>query len=170
MLERQKAERRAGKIGISVYTGQEIDHVLSHFDIDIVQLPLNVLDRRLLQSGHLSLLKSRGIEVHIRSAFLQGLLLMPPVSLPHALSALMPVLECWRDFLRSNGLSPLEGAFAFLCGLDGIDVVVTGVTRECELLENIRAFGKAIPPGMDFPEFAVSDEQLIDPRRWPPLN
>ena len=42
------------KIGVSVYDSDQIDHLLSEYDIDIVQLPINILDQRLINSGHLN--------------------------------------------------------------------------------------------------------------------
>jgi len=39
------------KIGVSVYTAQQIEMVLERYAIDLIQLPLNILDQRLLQGG-----------------------------------------------------------------------------------------------------------------------
>src|SRR5262249_43348603 len=71
------------KIGVSVYTGQQIDAVLARFDPTLVQLPINILDQRLILDGHLKKLKARGVEIHARSIFLQGLLLMHPRDVPN---------------------------------------------------------------------------------------
>ena len=40
---------------------------------DVVQLPMNILDTSLYKSGVLSELHKKGVEIHIRSVFLQGL-------------------------------------------------------------------------------------------------
>ena len=64
------------KIGVSVYTEDKIQNIVDKFDIDLIQLPFNIIDRRLIDGGILKMLKKLGIEVHARSIFLQGLLLM----------------------------------------------------------------------------------------------
>ena len=54
-----KESGEAQKIGMSVYNEAQIDMVLDNYPIDIIQLPLSILDQRLLKSGHLPLLKKR---------------------------------------------------------------------------------------------------------------
>ena len=75
------------KIGISVYNPEQIESVLQKYGVDLVQAPFNVVDRRPQTSGSLAKLKGQGIEVHTRSAFLQGLLAMPPNQRPPRLSS-----------------------------------------------------------------------------------
>ena len=41
----------------------------------MIQCPFNVFDQRLISSGAYKRMKARGIKVHVRSIFLQGLLL-----------------------------------------------------------------------------------------------
>ena len=77
-MQRLLEEGLVRKIGVSVYSGQQIDSILELYTPDIVQLPLNLFDQRLLESGHLEKLKRRGVEIHARSVFLQGLLLIEP--------------------------------------------------------------------------------------------
>jgi aryl-alcohol dehydrogenase-like predicted oxidoreductase len=156
----------AEKIGISVYTGDEIDRVCGRYDIDLVQAPVNVLDRRLIRSGRLEFLKSRGIEIHVRSAFLQGLLLMHPDSINPYFSPIEPTLRRYREMLDAKGLTPTEGALGFLRTVREIDVVLVGVTCVRELRENAAAFSKGIPPLADYSPFAVDDAAMIDPRQW----
>ena len=77
-----KSEGLVKRIGVSVYDAAEIDGVLEIFRPDVVQLPLNIFDQRLIQSGHIKALQSAGIEIHARSAFLQGILLSERSALP----------------------------------------------------------------------------------------
>ena len=44
-------------------------------DIEAIQLPLNLFDERFLNSGWIGKLKKNNVEIHIRSIFLQGLIL-----------------------------------------------------------------------------------------------
>ena len=80
ILQTLKNEKKIQNIGISISDTSELDLLLKNFDFDIVQAPLNIFDRRLITSGWLSRLSNRGIEVHSRSTFLQGLLLIPSIN------------------------------------------------------------------------------------------
>ena len=74
-LNELKRQGLVEKIGFSTYTPKQIDFLLNNFDFDLVQLPFNVFDNRLIQGGQLKALKKKKIEIHARSIFLQGLLL-----------------------------------------------------------------------------------------------
>ena len=71
-----------------------------------------------------------------------------------------------EDFLDDNGLSPVEGAFAFLRTVEDIDAILVGVTGVKELEENILAFTVKLPPSLDFSPFAIGNEEMIKPQQW----
>lgn len=81
-LAELKAKGLVHKIGMSLYFPEQIK-LFEILKPDIIQIPLNVLDQRFLQDGLLTKMKEQGIEIHVRSAFLQGLLLMSPKSRSH---------------------------------------------------------------------------------------
>jgi len=76
VLQQLKRDGRIEKIGISIYDPEELDAVCSHYHLDMVQAPFNIFDRRLIDSGWLARLAEQDTELHVRSVFLQGLLLM----------------------------------------------------------------------------------------------
>ena len=100
-LERVKAIGLTEKIGISIYAPEQIDPLLSRGRFDLLQAPFNILDRRLAAEGWMSKLKMLGIEVHVRSIFLQGLLLMQPAQRPAKFAR-------WRANLGRMG--PMAGS------------------------------------------------------------
>lgn len=153
------------KIGVSAYGGADIDAAIAIHDFDLVQLPLNVLDQRLVASGQLRRLKDRGLEIHVRSVFLQGLLLMAPASVPAYFAPIRARLEAWSRALEERGLTPLQGAFAFVRALD-VDVVLVGVDSAAQLAANQQAFLTAADCDLDFASFAVNEEAFINPSRW----
>ena len=71
-LQILKQQGSISKIGVSIYTGSQLQKVIDRFSIDIVQLPFNILDNRLINSGILNKIYEKGIEIHARSVFLQG--------------------------------------------------------------------------------------------------
>jgi len=164
MLDLKKS-RKVLKIGVSVYTGRQIDAISDRFEIDIIQLPINIFDQRLLKSGHLERLKSKGIEIHSRSAFLQGLLLLTGEKLPIYLSEYQQILDNYHARLKQSGISSLQAALWFLSGIREVDCVICGVESCCQLEE---LYSLSSSPGVfaDYSEFAVDDERLVDPSLW----
>ena len=160
------------KIGVSVYTAAQIDAVVDKYPISLIQLPINILDQRLLNSGHLDKLKAKGIEVHARSIFLQGLLLEQPDKLKPYFKTVKPLLMQYRQDLARVGLSPLEGAFSFARSLKQVSRLVIGVCTSIQLKENLRAFNavgdkNSAAFALDFSKYSFSDEKILNPSHWP---
>ena len=80
-LDAVRASGLARKVGVSVYTAEQVKLVLEHWTPDIIQLPISIVDQRLVDDGTIERLASSGIEVHARSIFLRGMLLLPPEQL-----------------------------------------------------------------------------------------
>lgn len=160
--------RRQGaveKVGVSVYNASQIDAVLARYPIELVQLPVSVLDQRLIASGHLAKLRRAGIEVHARSVFLQGLLLMPPEAMPGHFEAIRDHLAGYRACLESLGLSPLQAALGYVLGLPEVDHVILGVNTAVQLQE-ILAVRMTQVDAEAMARFALSDPAMLDPSRW----
>ncbi len=167
-LSECKASGGVDAIGASVYSGEQIDGLLERYELDIVQLPINLLDTRLQTSGRLEALRQRGIEVHARSLFLQGLLLMDPETIPGYFEPVRPLLRRYHAFLRENGLTAVEGAFCFITGVVGIDQVIIGVNHLDQLEVNARAFHRPYDQGTrdGLRAFAINDPRFVNPALW----
>lgn len=161
-----KSEGRIERIGVSVYDAKEIDHILEIFRPDIVQLPLNVFDQRLIQGGHIEALRSAKIEIHARSAFLQGILLANPSVLPDYFRKFDDIFAAYLEFLDNSKLSPLSACLGFMIQQSGVDRVIVGVTARSELAEILAALptGPSMPP---MHMLASNAPGLVDPREWP---
>jgi aryl-alcohol dehydrogenase-like predicted oxidoreductase len=153
-------------IGVSVYNAQQIDQVLELFTPSLIQVPLNVFDQRLVHSGHLRHLKTKGVEIHARSVFLQGLLLMEPDRLPVYFSPIRERFSTYRNLLASKHLRPIEGALSFPAQLPEVDVVLIGVNRPAELTEIVGAARAVNGSRLEMSALAVDDEAMIDPSLW----
>lgn len=161
-----KASGKVGKIGASVYTAAQIDNILRMLGpIDIVQVPVNLFDQRLIGSGYLKTLKQRGVEVHARSIFLQGALLADEV--PPRLEAFSDVFERYHDFLSRNGLTRLQACLAFGVSVAEIDRMIIGVNNAAHLDEILRTAAAQMPQNLDFSGLNCDDEALINPAKWP---
>lgn len=153
------------KIGVSVYSAHQIDEVLARFPIDLIQLPINALDQRLLQSGHLQKLKRAGVEIHARSIFLQGLLLMGLQDVPDYFSSVRERLESYHRFIEAQGLTPIQAALGFVANIPEIDQVICGVNN-CQQLREICAAVQVKVRCEDYADFAVMDEAIVNPALW----
>lgn len=155
------------KIGVSVYTAEQIDRVLDKYCVDLIQLPISILDQRLLQSGHIKKLKKNGIEIHARSVFLQGLLLMDPETLPSYFDAIKAHLLKYREYLKRYNMSSLEAALNFVLQQPEINTAIVGVNTSLEFQEIMSAakYNK-LEQSFNYSIWAVEDENIINPSLW----
>ena len=160
-----KSRGIARRVGVSAYDAEEIDNVLLLFKPDIVQLPLNIFDQRLIRSGHIQALRSAGIEIHARSAFLQGILLAMRAALPAHFQNFSNDFSRYHTFLNDNELSPLTACLGFMTQQSGVDRIIVGVTSRAEMEEIVAAFPKSALPAMS--ALACASLELVDPRMWP---
>lgn len=155
------------KIGTSLYTPSELDHILRKYSPDIVQAPINVFDQRMIKGGYLQQLNKRGIETHSRSVFLQGLLLMAPEELPAHFNSIRNKLRQYREDLRKQDINPLEAALAFVCRQPEIDYVLVGINSQAHLHDILRIVqDMELLRCIDFSMYAVNEEVIINPSLW----
>lgn len=153
------------KIGVSIYSPDELEMVCNIIKIDLVQAPLNVIDRHLQNSGWLDRLKDDGVEVHIRSVFLQGLLLMEREKIPQKFSRWSSLWDRWCEKLKVLGVSPLAASLAYPLSLEQVDQVIVGVDSAAQLSEILQA-AKNVNEGPDTSFMRSADLDLINPSNW----
>jgi aryl-alcohol dehydrogenase-like predicted oxidoreductase len=160
-----KQDGLVNKIGVSIYTSSQIDNLLSWMTPDIVQVPLNVFDQRLIKSGHLKLLKEKGTQIYVRSAYLQGVLLMPVELLDTYFDPYRTHIHEYRKYIQQNGLSPIQAALGFVMSQPDIDFVVVGGCSVTEWEETIQA-SQVDSDFSQFQQFAVDEPALVNPAIW----
>jgi aryl-alcohol dehydrogenase-like predicted oxidoreductase len=165
LVQRLRDEGLYRRIGISAYLGDGPLELARRYRPDLIQLPVSILDQRLLHSGELALLKQLGIEIHVRSIFLQGLLLMDPRQLPARLAHAGPALAATKARIREAGLRPIEAAVGFVLAQDDIDIAVVGVTSQDELAQIVAASAKPLPD-FDWEACAIDDPLTLTPSLW----
>ena len=158
-----RAERPFPRIGISAYVADDPAGLAARFRPDVMQVPFSILDQRLLRDGSLAKMKGMGVEIHARSLFLQGLLLMenPP---PH-LAAIKPHLARLRTDLAKAGITSLVAALGVVLAQPEIDHAIVGVTSLAELEEILEAAQTPLPD-LDWASYALKDERLLTPSLW----
>tara|TARA_R110002126_G_scaffold110918_1_gene248381 strand:- start:98246 stop:99124 length:879 start_codon:yes stop_codon:yes gene_type:complete len=159
-----KEAGKINKIGLSVYGPEALEALWPHYHFDLVQAPFNIFDRRLVTSGWLNRLKKANTEVHVRSIFLQGLLLMPKQTRPAIFNRWQPLWDAWELWLNEQALTPLQACLNFALANADIDRVLVGIDN-LEHLQEIMA-----SPNTSFvlpPDNLVSENlDLINPSRW----
>lgn len=163
-LERLKAHGRTEKIGISIYAPDELDRLFDGMRFDLVQAPLNILDRRLVDSAWAQRLKRLGVELHARSVFLQGLLLMPASRRPAKFGRWQRLWSEWDHWLDETGLTPLQACLRYALSIGEVDKVVVGVDGAAQLREILAAATGSLTSLPNWPQNI--DIDLLNPSRW----
>ncbi len=153
------------RVGASLYTVDQLRDLRSRYELDLLQVPINVLDQRLLRSGELDALSDGGVEIHARSVFLQGALLMEVDDLPSVFNRHRASLKRYRALLHDRGWSPVEAALGFVLALTPVDRVVCGVNTLEQWEELARVSPRAIDASQLF-DFGIADERALNPSRW----
>lgn len=152
------------RIGISIYGPDELEDLGDSYHFDLVQAPFSILDKRLEQSGWLEKLPQMGTALHVRSIFMQGLLLMPKKSRPEKFAPWDSLWEEWEQWLKTTQQSPVEACLKHALAIPQIERVVVGVDSASQWREILAAAeGTDCAP----PEtLACTDIALLNPSNW----
>lgn len=164
-LEAVRSQGLAAKIGVSVYTAEEAITLSDRYPFTLVQAPYSVFDQRMRTAGALQRLQDAGVELHVRSVFLQGFALADPATLPPYLAAHRDTLVRFRTAAAAHGLSPLALALAAVWHQQAIDRVVIGVKSPAEL-ETILATVTNRLPELEVESLASENAALLNPAAW----
>lgn len=166
MLAQLRDERTSGRVarvGVSVYDIAELERCVAGFpDLDILSFPGSIADRRILDHPLVAELHARGVECHVRSVFLQGLLLADPDRLPPRFSALVPAVRRLDEAAAAAGASRLAWILAGI-RRPWVDAAAVGATSVSEL----EAILTAWTGGPDTASLDVEvPVDVLDPRSW----
>jgi aryl-alcohol dehydrogenase-like predicted oxidoreductase len=154
-LRRLKDEGLCEAIGFSACACDDPLGLARRFQPDIVQVPLNLLDQRLIANGALEQLAAMGVEVQLRSIFLQGLMFLPGHDLPIDAQGLAPGLSRLRRLIAEAHADPLRIALGFALSRPEASRVIVGVASPAQLRAILAAAGSA-PPALDWDAFATA--------------
>ena len=153
------------KIGLSIYDIAKVEDYVSAFDVDLIQAPLNIFDRRLSDPMVLRMLKDKDVEIHARSIFLQGLLLLKRESLSDEFLHSKQLLDEWYSWINQEAIDPVEACLRFVLQIEEIDRIVIGVQDVRQLQHIISIADKK--NFLHFPEWQSEiHRQLINPGLW----
>ena len=155
------------KIGVSLYDEDQANYLLSNYSVDLVQIPINILDHRFIDGGQLKKLKKNKVEIHARSIFLQGLLLSSPEILPLWFKPFLGKLKAFHNEANKRNITAIELSLGFVQSIKEIDRVVLGVNTLEQLHEVINLKNNNV--SFDITEFShlkADDSALLNPSNW----
>ena len=164
-LLENKAQGLIKNIGISIYSPVELDQLSHRFEFDIIQAPMNIFDRRLDSSGWLSRLKKLNTQIHIRSVFLQGLLLMDAEARPEYFSRWALLFDKYSSWLADSPHSAIEACIGFIQQFESVDKIIVGIASLSQLEGIIKVCSNNAL--LRVPNDLCSDDiNLINPAKW----
>jgi aryl-alcohol dehydrogenase-like predicted oxidoreductase len=169
LWDRLKTLRDTGlfeRVGISAYASDDPVGLARRFKPDVIQAPASLLDQRLLLDGSLAAVRAMGVEVHLRSIFLHGLLFRPPARAPNKeFNAAASRLSRARRLIAEGRSDPLQAGLGFALSRPEASAVIVGAANHAELSAVIAAAASP-PPDLDWDDMAIEDPEALDPRRW----
>jgi aryl-alcohol dehydrogenase-like predicted oxidoreductase len=159
---------RVEKIGVSIYTNEQMDEVIDDIYVDIIQLPFNLFDNINLRGELMKKAKAKNKIVHTRSAFLQGLFFMEKGNPNKIAVQLKNELEFIANLSERNFTSVGSLALNYCLNQSDIDGVLIGVDSLEQLKENIKFSKKyeSLPYLNEVNAINIENIELLNPSLW----
>lgn len=168
VLNSLKSKGYIKKIGVSVYTNSEFKTAIETENIDVIQIPFNLLDNFSKRGALLKLAKQQGKEIQCRSVFLQGLFFLEPNAIPPKLKDLTPYIEKLKQLAQKMKISVEEMALKYALAQLLINDVLIGVNTQQQLAANLINSKLELPDSLvqeiDF--INVIEADLLNPQNW----
>jgi aryl-alcohol dehydrogenase-like predicted oxidoreductase len=156
------------KIGVSIYTNKEFEIILDEHNIDLIQLPFNLLDNVNKRNNLIEKAKIKGIEVHTRSVFLQGLFFMNINNIPHKLFPLKTNLIQLHEIANAYKVDINTIALNYVMKQQNIDKVLFGVDNLNQLDNNLNSIDTILNDEIyeSINKINIEAEYLLNPSNW----
>lgn len=154
------------RIGFSLYSPTELEYLLdNNIGIDIVQVPYNILDRQF--EPLFNKLHERNIEIHTRSAFLQGLFFKKPERFEGNVKPLAKYVGEIQHFCMDNDIQVQDLALGYVLSSQ-TDGVLIGVDSLQQICNNIKSSKHEITTKeLEFVHsVSVKEKELLSPVNW----
>ena len=168
-IKEAKIKQLIQNFGVSLYSEEELNQVLdSKIKPDVIQLPMNILDTRLYRCGVLSKLFDREIEIHVRSAFLQGLFYLSEAELEDGFKDVIPYLEKLKSISADIGLTLSELSLLWLVSLKEVSKIIIGVENVSQLKTHLDTLKKNVDPSVFEEALSIyyENENILNPSLW----
>ena len=153
------------KIGVSCYSQQEAKKIIERYNIDLLQIPINILNQSMLESNFLDFLKEKKIEIHARSILLQGLLAAEIKKGMYPKKAIEEKVINLKNYLKEKKISMIQASIKFVSQFKQVDVGVFGVVNNKQLLEIIEIHRSNIEK-IPLQKYALLCDENVNPTNW----
>ena len=169
-LQELKESGKIKRIGVSLYSNEELEVGVQDPDLDIIQVPFNPLDASQKKLDLFAQAKDMGKEIHVRSVFLQGLFFKRADQLTGNLKEFSHSLGEIGKIAMDYRISVRELCLNFALHTRHVDRVVVGVETVHQLDENIRSINPQVPDGLlaQVRSLPGVGEALLNPSTWKP--
>lgn len=164
-----KHKQLIGYAGASVYTFEEAEKAIAN-NLDVLQVPVNIFDRRFTGSGFLKKCKLRNVKLFARSIYLQGLLFCCPETLLPSMQEAKPYLMELNRICEKHKVEITDLALGFTRDFDQFERFIIGA----ETLDQLKASYQSYNSGVInsdlkeeiFKAFEHVPLLVVDPRFW----
>lgn len=167
-LNEIKLDGKVEKIGFSLYYPFQLDYLFEqNIDFDILQIPYNLFDRRF--EPYFKKLKSKNVEIHVRSVFLQGLFFMDNQNLSTHFDSVSKKLTDLHVLAQTHKLDKAALPLFFVLSNPNIDITLLGLSSLSDLeknLKTIESFERIKQLKLDFTSFEEQNDEIILPFLW----
>lgn len=159
---------RINKIGVSIYNEEDLLLLNNKLTPDFIQLPFNIYDQRFKSNTLINKLREEGCEIHVRSVFLQGLLLMEEADIPNGLKSVISYHNRIHDFEKISKMSIYKMCLSWVMNQAWVDKIVVGVNDIAQLEILVASINEVINDKsvIDLSEFSIDDSSIINPVNW----
>ena len=163
-LLQAKKEGLINKIGVSIYTIEELNKIITKFNIDLALIPFNIFDQRTLKNNYLEKLKNKKIEIHARSIFLQGLLVMSRNSIPNKFNIYDGYFSRWNKLIKKHKINKYSACLNYVLSNKNIDKAIVGIDNSSHLKSLVMSLDHFNIPIENVD--ASKEIKLINPSKW----
>jgi uncharacterized protein len=167
-LKHLKSEKKIRNIGVSIYTNEQFNTCIESAEVDVIQLPFNLLDNYSQRGNLLQRARQRNKTLQVRSVFLQGLFFKSPSSIPGQLNPLAKYLSKIESLSASFHLSMHDMALAYAFAKPEIDKIIIGIDSISQLKENLGVARITLDKKLvdEIDQIAVKETELLYPCNW----
>ena len=162
-----KQEGKIQKVGFSLYNTEQLQYLLDRkVKFDILQFPYNIFDKQF--ENYMPKLVEQGVEIHTRSAFLQGLFFRDTKTLPEKLKPLKKFLDYLHLYCQNRGLSVEQLALGYVLANPYVKGALIGVDNHEQLEANLKAASLNLTEGdIDYiMNIDIIEDWLLSPVNW----
>jgi len=168
-LELLKQNGHIEKIGCSVYTIKDVEKFLKINEFEVIEIPINLFNTKILNDKTLLQLKEKNIIILARSVFLQGLFFLDPYNLPPKVEKAKKYLIELNKISDNYSISIPNLALSFVNSQKHISSIIIGVENSQQLSQNIEWSNTTLPQKIEkiiLEKFSNIPESVNNPLEW----